>query len=242
MSKATEIYVLNHSVRLLQPEKGFRTSLDSVMLGAACPAKVDDHILDMGCGVGGAGFCVLRRVDGVRLTGIELQADYASLARQNIALNGFEGRVEIIESDIRDFAPDRRFDHIICNPPYLDTGTYSISPDSGKATALGHLDEEMDMEVWVDAAFKHLKSRGTLTMIQRADMVDKIIRAMGKRFGGVTIIPLWPRAGVDAKRVIIRAIKDSRAPAKIHAGIVLHEHDGTYTEIADSILRNAAMI
>jgi len=74
-------------------------------------------------------------------------------------------------------------------------------------------------------------------MIHRADFVDKIVQGLGKKFGQIEIIPLWPRAGDPARRVIVRALKDRRSPAKIHPGIILHNEDGSYTAAADWILR-----
>jgi tRNA1(Val) A37 N6-methylase TrmN6 len=241
VSSLKPIYVLDQRVSLYQPDGGFRTSLDSVMLAAACPAKTGEHILDMGCGVGGAGFCVLRRVDGTRLTGVEIQADHVELARQNIDLNGMSGRATFLCSDIRQFKTDERFDHVICNPPYMDAGTHTPSPSAARAMANGHQDD-VDIRDWVDVAFNNLQSNGTLTVIHRGDMVDKIILAMGKRFGATEIIPLWPHAGEAAKRVIVRSIKDRRSPATMHPGIVLHEADGKYTKRTDGILRDMEAI
>ena len=144
MAKSTEIYVLDRAVRLLQPaDGGFRTSLDSVFVAAACPAGAGDRVLDMGCGVGGAAFCLLRRVPETHVTGVELRADYAALAAENVPLNDAAGRFAVINADIRAFAPDAGFDHVICNPPYLEHGTYTPSPDEAKATALGHGDGDM---------------------------------------------------------------------------------------------------
>lgn len=239
MAKSTEIFLLDRAVRLLQPaDGGFRSSLDSVFVAAACPAGAGDRVLDMGCGVGGASFCLLRRVADIHVTGVELHPDYAALAAENIGLNGMAGRMDVINSDIRAYAPDGPFDHVICNPPYLEAGTYTPSPDEAKAVALGHADEAMDVASWVDLGFRHVRSRGTLTMIHRADAADRIVQALGRRFGAITIIPLWPRAGDAARRVVIRATKDSRSPGAIHPGITLHE-DGehTYTAAADDILR-----
>lgn len=236
MTDTPEIHVLDKRVRLLQAEDGFRTSLDSVMLAAACPAKGGDHILDMGCGVGGAGFCVLTRVADTRLTGVDIQADHVELARENIALNNMNGRAEFIAADIRNYTPVQTFDHVICNPPYMETGTHTRSPSAAKATAHGH-DDELSTEGWLDAGFRALKSGGTITMIHRADKVDKIILGLKNRFGAHEIIPLWPRAGDEAKRVIVRAVKDRKTPARLHAGVILHNADGSYTEAAESILR-----
>lgn len=236
MSENPEIHVLDHKVRLLQVDDGFRTSMDSVFLAASCPAVTGDKILDLGCGVGGAAFCLLWRVAGTFLTGIDIQADHVDLATRNIALNAVGGRAEFVTGDIRTFRKTGSFDHVVCNPPYLEAGTYTVSALEKKATALGHRDDDIDLKDWIDAAFDNLKSGGSFSMIHRADAVDKIIRGMGKRFGAVEIIPIWPHLGEEARRVIVRAIKDRKTPARIHNGIVLHEGDG-YTQAADDILR-----
>jgi tRNA1(Val) A37 N6-methylase TrmN6 len=232
-----EIYVLNRRVRLLQPARGFRTSLDSVMLAAACKAETAENILDLGCGVGGAGFCVLHRVPGARLTGIDIQDDHIDLARSNIALNQMENRARFECMDIRDDIGER-FDHVICNPPYMEAGTHTPSPSERKAMAHGH--GETILQDWLDAGFRALKSGGSFTIIHRADQADKIILGLGRRFGAVEIIPLWPRQGEQAKRLVIRAIKDRKSPATLHAGLVLHKADGGYTEDTENILRNGA--
>jgi tRNA1(Val) A37 N6-methylase TrmN6 len=243
MTQAPEIRVLDHKVRLLQAKDGFRTSLDSVLLAAACKARSGEHLLDMGCGVGSASFCVLWRVENSRVTGVEIQSDDAEIAKKNTALNGMEGRAEFINADIRHFRAEKTFDHVICNPPYLEAGTYTPSPLEKKAKALGHQETDVSLKDWLDAGFHNVKSGGSLTIIHRADMVDKIITGLGKRFGAIEIIPLWPHAGENAKRVIVRAIKHRRTPACLNAGIVLHEdHDNSYTAQANAILRDGKAI
>ncbi len=242
MSEHEEIYVLDKRLKLLQVADGFWTSMDSIFLAAACRAQAGEHILDMGCGVGGAGLATLMRVEGVHLTGVEIQQDHAELAQQNAALNGMETRAKFICADIRDFKPEESFDHVMCNPPYLKAGAHMVSPSEKKAKALGHLEEEINIETWLDLGFRFLKSKGMITMIHRADQVDQIILGLKKRFGGIEIFPLWPRAGEAAKRVIVRAMKDSKSPAQIHSGIILHEEDGGYTQIADDILRGRLAI
>lgn len=236
-----EIFVLDRKVRLLQPEGGFRTSLDSVMLAAACPAGAGERVLDLGCGVGGAMFCLLQRGPGAHVTGLEIQAPYLALARENAVLNKREGSSAFIAGDVAAFrfaTPGERVDHVMLNPPFLDAGTYTPSPDQGRAAALGHEGQESGLEDWVDCAFHALKNGGTMTLIHRADYVDKIVQALGKKFGQTEIFPLWPRTGEAAKRVVVRSLKDRRSPAILHSGLVLHEADGAYTAGAERVLRD----
>jgi tRNA1(Val) A37 N6-methylase TrmN6 len=242
MTDPVEIFVLDKNVRLLQPAQGFRTSLDSVMLAAACPATGSERVLDMGCGVGGAAFCLLHRVPGLQVTGVDIQRDYIELAKGNIALNNKTNRIGFVTGDIRTYEAAEPFDHVICNPPYLEAGHHTPSPSEGLARARGHDEAEMSVKDWVDAGFRQLRSGGSLTVIHRADAVDRIIAALGRRFGAVEIIPLWPHQGENAKRVIVRARKDRKTPAILHAGIVLHNSDGSYTGEAERILRGAAPI
>lgn len=242
MSQSVEIHVLDKKVRLLQPAKGFRTGLDGVMLAAACPVREGESVLDMGCGVGGAAFCVLTRVPGAMVTGVDVQGDYVDLAQRNAVLNEAADRGSFTYTDIRAYRPEERFDHVMCNPPYLEAGHHLPSPEEGRALANGHQDDDLSLKDWIDAGFRLLKSGGSLTMIHRADVTDKIILALGKRFGAIEIIPLWPRAGQDAKRVIIRARKDRKSPARLHAGLVLHEENGDYTAAANAILRDGAAL
>lgn len=246
MSESDEISVLGKQVRLRQVPDGFKTSVDSVLLAAACPAHIRGmgkeketdihHILDLGCGVGSAGLCALHRVTNTRLTGIDILPDHVRLAAENAALNGMEGRAEFLAEDIRDFE-DGAFDHVICNPPYLESGSYIPSPKAHKEIAIGHGEDDIDLKDWIDAAHRNLKSGGSFTIIHRADMIDRIIRNFGKRFGAIEIIPLWPKLSVAAKRVIVRGIKDRKSPASLHPGVVLHNADGAYSERAQDILR-----
>lgn len=242
MSKdAPEIYVLDKKVRLLQVKDGFRTSLDSVFVAAACPAT-RGRILDLGCGVGGASFCLLYRLPDVQVTGIDVQQSHIDLAQENIIRNDAAGRADFITGDIKHFKSQMSFDHVICNPPFLEAGEYTPSPSLERAAALGHKNEDMVLDDWIKAAHRALKEGGSLTLIHRADKADKIIQALGHKFGATEVIPLWPRAGLAAKRVIIRTRKGRKSPAVLHPGLILHEKDGSYTKEADAILRNAHAI
>jgi tRNA1(Val) A37 N6-methylase TrmN6 len=240
MPTTQDIYVLNKRLKLRHSAAGFKTSMDSVLLAAACPAMAGERLLDMGCGVGGAGLCVLARMAGVHLTGVEIQKDHADLAEYNAAVHDFADQTDFINIDIRQYRAEKAFHHVICNPPYLEAERHLRSPSAEKAMAMGHSEETMTVKDWIDTAHFCLKSKGSLTMIHRADHLDKIIQALGKRFGAVEIFPFWPRHGEQASRVIVRAFKDRYSPMKMHAGLALHgdKQDRNYTAQTEKILRD----
>nr|WP_211106580.1 methyltransferase [Nitrospirillum iridis] len=243
--------MLNGRVRLLQPAHGYRAAIDPVLLAAATPAAGGDRVLDLGCGAGAAAFCLAARVDGVRVTGLELQPAAVQLARRNAALNGVADRVRITLADLTQAPghlppggdPDLvagRFDHVMTNPPFHPGGRHTRSPRPGKATS--HGEGTADLATWIAAAARLLAPRGTLTMIHRADRVDEILARLTGRFGAVSVFPLWPRATVEAKRVIVRARLGARSPARLLPGLVLHGEGGRYTAAADAVLRDGGAL
>ena len=117
----TDNCLLDGRVRLFQPADGYRIAIDPVLLAAAIPVRADEHVFDLGAGVGGATLCLMAREGRCRVTGIEVQPEIADLARQNVARNGFADQVTIIETAVRDFGPELVgvADHVMANPPYL---------------------------------------------------------------------------------------------------------------------------
>ena len=240
----TEVFhVLDHNVRLLQPLDGFRTSFDSVMLGASCPVKHGQTVLELGAGVGGALFCTAYRVPDARYIGVEIDPVYYDLAVQNIALNQFCNDVSFVLSDFQDYNPmgGKPFaDHIILNPPFFDEAEFTGSPNELKSQAREL--KTTTIEDWLKAAHRLVKSNGSITIIFPTFGLDRILAYLHKKFGAIEIIPIWSRVGQPSKRVIIRAIKDRQTPLTLHAGIVIHEEDGSYTREADMILRDGVAI
>ncbi len=233
---------LSGRLSLLQPLKGYRAATDPVLLAAACPAKAGDSVLDLGCGAGAAALCLGQRVPGLHLAGLELQADYASLARQNAARNGMA--LEVHDGDLARMpaALRRDFDHVIANPPYYPPGG-SPSPIQGRARAMQVATPLAD---WVAAASRRLRPGGWLTLICGADGLPEVLTAMGKKLGSAAILPLAPRDGRPALRIILQARKGGRAAFRLLPPFVIHQgpaHDGdreSYTPAANAVLRDGA--
>ena len=235
---------LGGRLSIRQPKSGYRAGVDAVFLAAAVPAASGEAVLELGCGVGTALYCLGARVPGLSLAGIERQPDYAALARRNAEENGlnagiFEGRIERLPAELRDWT----FDHVIANPPYWRGQARTKAGDAGRETALA---EETPLSVWCDVGVRRLRPGGWLTMIQAAERLPDVMAALDGRVGAVTVHPLAPRSGRDATRVIVQAVKGSRATARLASPTALHEgtaheRDGeSYTDDVRAILRDGA--
>lgn len=227
--EVTRDTLLAGRVTLFQPAEGYRVAIDPVILAAAVPlGGRPQHIVDLGCGAGAVGFCLLARDPAPRVTGIDRDPAALSLARRGAEANGFADRFDARAGDVAaavgaDMPP---VDQVVANPPYLTAARGSPSPTPRRRAS----DVEMGAPLadWVDAARRLLVHKGRLTMIHRADRVAEVCAVMRVDFGDITICPLWPRAGVAAKRVIVTGRKGSGGPDVISPGWVLHGADDAF--------------
>ncbi len=236
-----ETALLGGKVRLFQPRSGYRTAIDPVLLAAAISPKPQDVLAEFGMGSGAVSFCLAARVPECRILGLELQPELAEAARLGVIANGFEPRISVhlgeVNSSPADFG-EKNFDHVFFNPPYGQAENGTLPPNPSKRIA--HAEKADDLKDWIKAAHTLLRDKGRLTLIHRADRLDDIMRALQGRFGGVEIFPFWPKFGEAAKRLVVIARKSSRSPLILHAGLVLHEKDGKFTQKAEDVLRGGA--
>ncbi|MEM7439974.1 MAG: methyltransferase [Pseudomonadota bacterium] len=237
---------LDGKLQITQPAGGYRAATDPVFLAAACPAKGAETVLELGCGAGVAALCLMRRVSGVLATGVEVQPEYASLARQNAQANRLP--LTVVEADIAALPGDlreRNFDHVIFNPPFFEGGHVVGPTDAGREMA--HV-ESNTLAQWCDVALRRLAPKGTVTVIQRAERLGDILAGLGPRVGGVKILPMAAREGRAAGRVMVQAKKSSKAPLQIlppflvHDG-ALHLTDGDdFSAAARAVLRDGGSL
>lgn len=237
----TEDALLDGRVRLRQPREGLRAGHDAVLLAAAIPARPGERVLELGCGSGAAFLCLAVRVPGVEIVAVEREPALAALARENAALNGLAGRVTVIEGDVADAALRRalpRCAHGFANPPFWDAGTVPPAALRGAATHAGGT----ALDAWAGCLGAAVGHRGSATLIlPAARFADGLAALAGAGFGSPALQPLWPRAGVAAKRVLVAARRGGRGPGRVLPGLVLHDGTGPSAPAA-AILRDGAAL
>lgn len=223
---------------------GHRSGVDAMLLAALVDADRPVRVADLGAGAGAAGMAVASRIEAAEVTLVERSSAMADFARRSIALpenSGFAARILVLEADVTLSGKarvsagleDEVFDHVIMNPPFNDAGDRR-TPDPLKAEA--HAMSEGLFETWIKTAGAIMKPGGQLSLIARPESVADIIAACGRRFGGLEITALHPRPGENAVRILVTAIKGSRARLSFRAPLVIHAGEGhAFSPLVDDL-------
>ena len=242
----TEDAFLGGRLRLRQPRSGHRAGHDAMLLAAATPARSGDRVVDLGAGVGAAGLAVAKRVAGIELVLVEIDAGLAELARGNAAANAVPADVIVLDvtsaADVfaaAGLSPDS-VDVVLINPPFNDPARHRASPD--KAREIAHVSTAAALERWILAARRILKSGGALTLVWRADGLVEVLSALGRGFGSLELLPVHAEATVPAIRVLIRATKGGKAPLQMHAALVLNDESALPNKQVQDVLAGKGVL
>ncbi len=238
-SPYTNDYLLDKKIKLFQPVNGYRASSDAVFLAAFVSNIAKGKILDVGSGTGAVSLCLAQRMTtpSVQIIGLEIQPELAELSNFSAQQNNFYN-LKYLNKDIKlgcaenGLAPCS-FDIVVTNPPYSENDL--PSPNPSKASAHNHI--HFDLNQWLLFCLKMAKPFGKIFMVHRAEALPKICSILQNKAGNIKILPIYSKNDQQAKRVLISAQKDSKAPCRIISPFVTHNEDGSYTDNAKEILR-----
>jgi len=244
LSGTSEDAALGGRLLLRQPVRGHRFGHDAILLAAATAARAGEHAVDLGAGVGAAGLALARRVEAVRITLVDVDPALVALAQGNAARNGMDERVRTLCLDVTASAeafadaglPAESIDCVLMNPPF--NASHNPSPDLKRRAA--HEAAADTLGNWMRTAWRLLRPSGELTLIWRADGIADVLAGLAAGFGAVAVLPIYPKADAAAIRVLVRAVKASRAPLALLPGFVLADNNGKPTAEAEAVLRGGA--
>ena len=248
--ETTDDAFLGGALHILQPKSGYRAGIDAVLLAAAAPPSGgrQERYLDAGGGVGTVGLCVARRCPDAMSVILEREPILVALAEENAKRNTLSDRVSVFSGDILAPASElaglglvsESFDHVLANPPFHFDGQGTPSPEPLRSSA--HSIPETDLDQWGRLLARMAAPGGTATLIHRADALGKVMGALSGRFGGLRVLPVYPRPDTPAIRVLVQGTKGSRAPMTLLPGLVLHGEGNAFTPAADAIFRSGAAL
>jgi ribosomal protein L3 glutamine methyltransferase len=86
------------------------------------------RVLDLCCGGGCIGLATAHYLPEVQVDLLDLEPAALALARENAVQLGLTDRVNILQSNLFEAAPDTRYDLILSNPPYVDAQDLASMP------------------------------------------------------------------------------------------------------------------
>ncbi len=176
MEEETADSILHGSLHVFQNKRGYRFSLDSILLSHFAFLKPKTYNIDLGCGSSIIMLILARRFPCTTWTGVEIQEGLAALAQKNIQANGLEGRIKILCNDARaieKILPQNSFDSVIFNPPYRKLKSGRINPQLEKAIARHEI--QGSLKDFLQAAKYLLKPGGRVFTIYPAKRLVELI-------------------------------------------------------------------
>lgn len=230
--------LLRGRVTLLQPSRGFRSSLDPVLLAAFLPPP-HGRFLDIGCGTGALSFLLLATDPAATGVAVELQPRLASLTAAGRRQNGWEERLTLHEGDVREIAarclPAAGFDLVATNPPFRIVGAGQLSPDRERAMAT--VEVSLGLADWLDVAARAVRPCGRVATIFPAERLAELTGAMQARgLGPTRLRSVHPFPDRAASRVLVEAQRGGGGPLTVEPPLIVHAEGTRYTEEVQRML------
>lgn len=231
--------LLRGRVTLLQPARGFRSSLDPVLLAGFLTPPFG-RVLDIGCGTGALAFLLMTADPAGRGVGVELQPRLARLARAGAARNGLSSRLTIVESDIRALPearlPTASFDLVATNPPFRRPSDGLPSPDDERARA--HHEITLTLPQWSAVAARVVRPGGRVAAIFAADRLGELLLQFeADGLFAARVRTVHADADRPATRVLVEARPAPRPSLVVETPLIVHGTHGSGGRFSEEVAR-----
>lgn len=210
----------------------FKLGTDSVLLADFAQVRGAKRGIDLGCGSGILSLLLAEKSAGLSMTGLELLPDAAAAARENAAMNGLDGRIEIVEGDIRQHRALFRagsFDLAVSNPPYFPAERGAVAPRTDRAAARAEASCSLS-ELCAAAAFL-LRSGGSFFLVHRPERLSELCACLSARGLEPKRLRLVCHRTENAPSlVLLEARRGGKPGLRIEPMLVLTAVDGTESE------------
>jgi len=232
MESLTSDAFINGNILIKQNRRGYRFSIDAILLAYHVDAHPGDRVIDIGTGCGIIAILLAYRNPEIKVLGIEIQKSLSVLASLNVKNNNMESRIEIICADVKDLkksAISGPADIVVCNPPYRKVKSGRVNPDKQRAFARHEI--KITLPDVLKAAAGLLRISGNFIMIYPSERIADIITCM--RSSGIEpkyFRFIYSKKDAESKLVIVEGVKGGHPGATIVPPLVIYHDDGSYSD------------
>jgi tRNA1Val (adenine37-N6)-methyltransferase len=215
----------NGKLQIIQKKKGYRFSVDTLLLSQFVRIRKNERVIDLGTGCGILPLLLSQSARAHSFVGVEIQKGLVECAEKNVILNHLEDRISILKQDFRElkaiFRPGS-FDVALSNPPYRKFQTGRINPSTEKAIARHEIKGRL--EDLISHASYLLPPKGRCYLIFPAlRTVDLFLALRNGKLEPKRIQFVHPRAGEEARFILAESIKASGVELKVMRPLILEE-------------------
>ena len=217
----------NGKLQMIQKKRGYRFSVDAILLSQFIKIHKDERVMDLGTGCGILPLLLSHTTKAHSFIGVEIQKKLADCAKKNVILNHLENRISILKQDfrgLRNTFPPGSFDVVLSNPPYRKYRTGRINPSLEKAIARHEM--KGTVEELISVASYLLPPKGRCYLIFPVlRTVDLLVALRGEKLEPKRLQFVHPFIGKEAKFILTESIKDSGVELKLVNPLILHEKE-----------------
>lgn len=220
--------------KIIQKKKGFRFSIDSVILANFLELDGDRlELADIGTGTGIIPLLLSEREQLKKIYGIEIQSEIAKMASRSIIYNDLTNKIEIIEKDIKNIERGFKVDVISTNPPYMKVNEGIVSTNEYKA--ISRHEVKMDLDLLLSKSKEMLCNGGSFNIVYRTERFEELINIIGKYgFGVKRVRFIYSKPKSDSNLFVLEAIKGKNIKMRVLDALYIMNSNGDYTEEVES--------
>jgi tRNA1Val (adenine37-N6)-methyltransferase len=220
-------------IKLYQPKKGYRFSVDALLLYDFVDLKRVGSIADLGAGSGIVGILLAKKYSDANITLFEIQDNLATLAEKNVVVNNLKNRVKVIRCDVRTLHALRftpyGYDLAVSNPPFRKFKSGLISIADEKAIARHEI--KLRLHELIDAAAYLLRAKGRFCIVYHPYRLAELMETLRKRgLEPKRVRFVHSNTLSEAKMVLLEAVKGGKVGMKVDKPFYVYKKDGSYTD------------
>ncbi|MBI2348375.1 MAG: tRNA1(Val) (adenine(37)-N6)-methyltransferase [Deltaproteobacteria bacterium] len=225
-------------LRIIQAKRGYRFSLDAVLLAHFATLRGSDRVVDLGTGNGVIPLILARLHPAVEIVGVELQEEMVRRALRNVNLNRLEERVKILRGDVcsvEEVLPPESVAAVVCNPPYRRPATGRVNPDAEKRIARHEI--KARLADFIRAGSYLLRRGGHMALVYpAARMVDLLQTMRQEEIEPKRLRLVHSYEGSAATLALVEGIKGAGTELRILPPLVVYTRDRKYTREMKAVL------
>ncbi|MFB0565095.1 MAG: tRNA1(Val) (adenine(37)-N6)-methyltransferase [Candidatus Aminicenantaceae bacterium] len=219
-------------IHVLQKKKGYRFSVDAPLLADFIRTRHTDELLELGTGAG-----IIPLLLSIKpfkhITALEVQKNLADMARRNVKLNCLEEKISVIEEDLRRYKPEKKFDIIFSNPPYIKKKGGHLSPSVEKSIAKHEL--KCNINDIIKKTHELLKKEGRAYFIYPSKRKTDLMQAIDEHGLHVNTLKfVCPHQETPPNLLLVKCAFSSGTKV-ILPPFILYNEKGEYTTEANEI-------